>query len=110
MAQRTQVILEDDLDGGTAEETVSFGLDGRAYEIDLSARNAKKMRQVLTPYIDAGRRVGRVPRQSGTSRSGTGSGSGNAAQIRAWAVEAGYEVSARGRVSADLVAAYEAAH
>ena len=88
MAQRVQVLVTDDLDGGTADETLSFGLDGRAYEIDLNAKNAAKVRKLLASYIAAGRRVGRVPRQTGFGRSASSSGLGNAAAVRAWATGA----------------------
>ena len=46
MAKRVQVVLEDDVDGSPADETVSFGLDGVSYEIDLSAANASRVAQV----------------------------------------------------------------
>lgn len=62
MAQRVQVILEDDLDGGSADETVTFALDGVAYEIDLKSDNAEKLRSLLAPYVDKGRKQsGRSP-------------------------------------------------
>lgn len=56
MAQRVQVILEDDLDGGSADETVTFALDGVAYEIDLKSDNAEKLRGLLAPYVEKGRK------------------------------------------------------
>lgn len=107
MARKIQVMLEDDLSGGEADETVSFALDGVSYEIDLSSRNADKLRHALQPYVDAGRKSNRS-RKSGT-RS-TGKATGKAGEIRAWAEANGVPVSARGRVSADVVAQYEAAH
>jgi hypothetical protein len=57
MAQRVQTLLIDDLDGGVAEGTVRFGLDGAEYEIDLSAGHAKELRDALARYVDAARRV-----------------------------------------------------
>ena len=57
MAQKVQVVLEDDLDGGTADETVVFGLDGTSYEIDLTKKNAAKLRDALAPWVAAGRRT-----------------------------------------------------
>src|SRR5689334_12307062 len=60
MVRRVQVHLTGDLDGSSADETVMFGLDGPAYEIDLSKKNAAKLRATLTSYIDAGRKAGRV--------------------------------------------------
>jgi hypothetical protein len=59
VARRTIQVLTDDLDGGEAEETVKFGLDGVQYEIDLSSGNAAKIRDVLSPYVGAGRKIGR---------------------------------------------------
>ena len=56
MAQRTQVLLIDDLDGSSADETVAFGLDGSAYEIDLSANNADQFRKSLASYVANGRK------------------------------------------------------
>src|SRR5919199_5694831 len=51
--------LVDDLDGGDADETVKFALDGIQYEIDLSEKNATKLREILAPYVAAGSRVAR---------------------------------------------------
>ena len=58
MAQKVQVVLVDDIDGGSADETVSFSLDGAAYEIDLSAANAAALREAFAPYVGTARRVG----------------------------------------------------
>jgi hypothetical protein len=105
MAQRVQVVLEDDLDGGKADETVTFALDGTAYEIDLSKKNAAKLRDSLAQYVGAGRRVaGR--RASGGRGRGRGRSGSDSADIRAWAKDNGYEVSERGRISAEIRAAY----
>jgi hypothetical protein len=105
MAQRTRIELFDDIDDGPADETVFFGVDGKDYEIDLSEKNAKALRSVLQPYVNAGRRAS----GGGTKRRKSG-GSGNAGDIRAWAISQGLGVSARGRVSAEIRAAYEQAH
>lgn len=106
MAQRVTVVLEDDMDGSTADETVMFGLDGVNYEVDLSAKNAAKLRDALAKYVTVGRRTpARGRRAAGRGRS---SGS-NAADIRQWARANGHDVSERGRVSADIRAAYNAA-
>ncbi len=107
MAQRVHVILEDDLDGSGADETVMFGLDGASYEIDLSAKNAAKLRDALAKYVGAGRRT--TARGRKQAPRGRASGS-DASAIREWARTNGYEVSDRGRVPADVRAAYEAAH
>jgi hypothetical protein len=105
MASKTIVTLEDDLDGGLADETLTFGLDGRQYEIDLSEKNAAKLRKALARYVAAGRRGGRIPNQ----RRSTGGSDGNAAVIREWAKASGYEVSDRGRISFEIREAYVAA-
>jgi hypothetical protein len=78
MASKATVIIEDDLDGSEADETLTFGLDGRSYEIDLSEKNAAKLRKVMAQYVAAGRPAGRIPHQ----RRSTGGSDGNAAVIR----------------------------
>lgn len=98
MAQKVEVVLIDDLDGSEAAETVSFGLDGGHYEIDLSAAHTKELRKQMKAYIGKARAVGSpAPRQE-------------AADIRRWAKEKGYEVSERGRIHGDIVQAYRNAH
>jgi hypothetical protein len=105
MARRTIVQLEDDLTGGEAAETVTFGLDGRSFELDLNQPNAQELRELLAPYIAAGRSL----RTRGAARrSGASSDEVDPATIRAWAVANGYAVSSRGRVSQELRAAYKA--
>ena len=108
MAQRVHVILEDDLDGSSADETVMFGLDGVNYEIDLSAKNAAKLRDVLAKYVGVARKVQARGRRAAGGRS-RGAAT-NASDIREWARANGYEVSDRGRVPAEVKAAYDAAH
>ncbi|MFI8854738.1 Lsr2 family protein [Streptomyces sp. 891-h] len=111
MAQKVQVLLVDDLDGGEADETVTFALDGKAYEIDLTTANADKLRSALEPYLKNGRRTGGRSSRGKGSRSGSGSGSSqDTAKIRAWAKEQGYEVNDRGRVPASIREAYEKAN
>lgn len=110
MAQKVQVLLVDDLDGGTADETVSFSLDGISYEIDLSAANAAKMRDVFAGYVGTARRVGgRSAGGRGRAR-GAAARSGRTAEIRTWARDNGYKVSERGRIPAEIVEAYDKAH
>ena len=108
MARRTVVMLTDDLDGSEATETVRFGLDGRDYEVDLSKRNAKSLRDGLKRYVEVGRKTG----GRRTSRSGTGAGSdrGQLSAMRVWARQQGMEVSERGRISARVQEAYNKAH
>lgn len=110
MAQKVQVLLVDDLDGGEADETVTFALDGKTYEIDLTTANADKLRGLLEAYVKGGRRTGgRSSGGRGKARPATG-GSQDTAQIRAWAKENGYEVNDRGRVPASIREAYEKAN
>ncbi|UGY92202.1 histone-like nucleoid-structuring protein Lsr2 [Streptomyces gobiensis] len=109
MAQKVQVLLVDDLDGGEADETVTFALDGKSYEIDLTTANADKLREALADFVKAGRRTGRVSRGKGRAAAASG-GSQDTAKIRAWARENGYEVNDRGRVPAEIREAYEKAN
>jgi hypothetical protein len=112
MAQKVQVILVDDVDGGEADETVSFALDGISYEIDVSAANAEAIREALSPWVEHARRVG--GRATGRGRSAAKSRPAaervDMSDVRAWARDHGYQVSDRGRVSSEVRAAYEAAH
>ncbi len=110
MAQKVQVILVDDLDGGAADETVTFSLDGVSYEIDLTTANAAAMRDALAPYVGHGRRIGSSRRAPSRSSRGTNSGPGNPAEVRDWAKAQGITVNERGRISAELKAQYDTAH
>lgn len=108
MAQKIHITLVDDIDHSTADENVTFGLDGINYEIDLSAENAKSLRDALATYVGAGRRVGgRAVRGRGPAAA-TKAGS-DVAQIRAWARDNGYTVHERGRIQAEIRDAYHAA-
>lgn len=98
-----EVILEDDIDGGTATETVSFSLDGVTYEIDLNADNAAELRTSLDSYVDAGRKVSGRRRRTAAGKT---SRREELAKIREWARKSGYEVGDRGRVSASIREAY----
>ncbi|NAZ84257.1 Lsr2 family protein [Kineococcus sp. R8] len=107
MAQRTTVVLTDDVDGGEASETVQFGIEGVQYEIDLNADNAEKLRRAVSLYVEHGRRVGgRRSSAPGGTGGGTaapaGDGVDNAA-VRAWAREQGIEVSDRGRIKSEVI-------
>lgn len=106
MAQKVKVLLIDDIDGTDAVETVSFGLDGVQYEIDLNQTNAAKLRDDLATWVGHARRAGGRRK---TGRTG-GSRSSDASKIRVWARENGFEVSDRGRVPAEVKEAYERAH
>ena len=118
MAQKVTVQLVDDINGGAADETVSFSLDGTAYEIDLSTKNATSFRDSLAQYTGTARRVGsRSTGGRGSGRSGRsgdrrrrGSGDNRTAEIRQWARSNGQKVNERGRIPASVVEAYEKAH
>jgi Lsr2 len=111
MAQKVQVILVDDVDGGEAEESVAFGLDGVSYEIDLSSANAARLRDSLSEWVGHARKVGaRSSGRSRAARSGSRSGRTDLGEVRAWARKHGYQVSDRGRVSAEVMGAYERAN
>lgn len=109
MAQKVTVLLVDDLDGGPADETVSFSLDGVSYEIDLSTKNAATFRESLAQYVGTARRVGGRASGRGAGRRRTG-GDNRTAQIREWARANGHKVSERGRIPATIVESYEKAH
>jgi hypothetical protein len=111
MAQKVQVLLVDDLDGGEASETVGFALDGSNYEIDLSGKNATELRDAFAKYVAAARKVGRSTSSSGRSgRRGSGTGTAmdreQAAAIRSWAKKQGLKVSDRGRIPATIIEQY----
>ncbi|SFS57093.1 histone-like nucleoid-structuring protein Lsr2 [Saccharopolyspora flava] len=119
MAQKVTVTLVDDLDGGQADETVEFGLDGVSYQIDLSADNAGDLREALANYVSNARRAGGRkkpgPRPGSASRSTAGGGSTSADReqnqaIREWARKRGLKVSDRGRIPADIVEQYHQAN
>src|SRR5512135_569629 len=107
MAQKVQVLLTDDLDGGDADETVAFALDGVSYEIDLSTANAEALREALATYVEAARRVGgRASRRQAGLKKRPAAARADLSEVRAWARENGYQVSDRGRVSEEIKAAY----
>ncbi|WP_167097228.1 histone-like nucleoid-structuring protein Lsr2 [Mycobacterium sp. DL592] len=112
MAKKVTVTLVDDFDGeGAADETVEFSLDGVSYEIDLSAKNAQKLRNELKPWVEAGRRVGgrRRGRSGPPGRGRASIDREQSAAIRDWARRNGHKVSTRGRIPADIIDAFHAA-
>lgn len=114
MAQRTEIIVTDDLSGDTLAdgqgETVAFALDNVSYEIDLSKENADTLRDDFKRYVEAARKVGRATSpKSRTAARGTGSSGVDLAAVRTWARENDIEVSDRGRVAASVIDAYQAA-
>lgn len=111
MAKQIQEILIDDLDGGEANETVSFAIDGSSYEIDLSEGNAKKLRAALSPFVKSARKSGPAVARRRGGRGGSRQMSRElSSEIRAWAKQHGLQVSERGRIAKTIVDKYEAAH
>jgi hypothetical protein len=106
MGQRVTVELQDDLDGGPADETLRFGLGGTDYEIDLSKKNASRFRRQIAPYIEHARKAGRAQRRRPTRTASSRDRSGD---IRAWTKDHGITVSERGRIPASVIEQYEAA-
>src|SRR3954469_19005526 len=109
MAQKTIVQLIDDIDQGAAEETVTFALDGTSYEIDLSAKNAGKLRDALSVYIANARRSGRAAARAASSSRRGRAGRGDREQtqaIREWARKNGFKVGEKGRIPATVLEAY----
>lgn len=114
MAKETIVQLTDDLDGGEAAEELTFALRGVEYEIDLSAKNVAALEKALAKFVNAGRRVSRTSTTNRKARTPRGRKETNGAKqdvsaIRTWARDNGYEISNRGRISAGIREAYEAA-
>jgi len=108
MAQKVHIVLEDDLDGSDATQTVTFGLDGTSYEIDLNDKHAAALRDALATYVGHGRKVGGARRGR---RSSASSASGHSAkEIRDWARSNGHKVPERGRIPGDVREAFEAAN
>lgn len=112
MVKKVTITLVDDFDGeAPADETVEFALDGVSYAIDLSSKNATKLRGDLKQWVEAGRRVGgrRRGRAAGSGRGRAAIDREQSAAIREWARRNGHNVSTRGRISADVIDAYHAA-
>lgn len=113
MAKKVQVLLIDDLDGGEADETITFGVDGVDYEIDLSNENAGSLREAIDKFVASGRRIGTPRGTRGTqraSRRGRGGEGPDPKVVRQWAKENGIEVTERGRVPHAVAEQYKQAH
>ena len=112
MAKRTIHMLVDDLDGGDAEETVTFALDGVQYEIDLSKKNAGKLRDALSRYVAAGTKLGRggvsPTRREGRRGAAPVANRDQNKAIREWAQAKGIAVSDRGRIKQEIVDQFNA--
>lgn len=108
MAQKVEILLVDDLDQTEAQETITFGLDGHGYEIDLNKKNAEKLRKALAPFVDNARRTtSKVSRRQSKGSSANGV---SPKEIRMWAQQNGMECPDRGRIPAEVSEAYHAAH
>ncbi|MEU0479718.1 Lsr2 family protein [Streptosporangium sp. NPDC006013] len=107
MARQQVVTFTDDITGKRADETVSFGLDGTAYEIDLSTKNATKLREALKPFQSAARKASTSLGRKGRAK-GSGGSRERSAEIRAWAKSHGIEVSERGRIGGKVAEAFAA--
>lgn len=110
MAQKIQTVITDDLDGGTADGTVRFGLDGTDYAIDLNATHAQELRSKLAAYVQAGRKATGPGRRSVRRRASTRAAGGpDTAEVREWAKAQGIEVKDRGRIAAELMVKFQSA-
>lgn len=110
MAKKTVVFLEDDIDGSEAKETIFFSLDGSEYEIDLNEGHANELREALVPFTNAGRKVAGGRGRPAARTKSSSHGGPDAKAVRVWAAENGIQVNTRGRIQADVVERYEAAH
>ena len=110
MATRTEVVLVDDLDGETpASTTVTFSLDKTEYELDLSDENAAAMREALSRYVKAARKISSSGDRRAAEPAKPAYSGVDPAAVRAWAAGQGIKVSPRGRIKADVVEQYRAA-
>ncbi|MFC9999032.1 Lsr2 family protein [Nocardia sp. NPDC127526] len=110
MAKKVTVTLVDDYDGQSkADETVYFSIDGMDYEIDLSIKNAGKLRESLEPWTEKARKVGRSKRKVAGGRTRPAVDREESTAIREWARAQGHQVSSRGRIPAEIVDAYQRA-
>ena len=112
MAQKQYTVLEDDIDGGEATETVSFGYKGKSYIIDLNAKNAAAFEKAVDKFVKAARHEAvstraRAARGSGARRSGA---KADVNAVRVWAAANGHAISTRGRIPGGIMAAYKAAN
>jgi hypothetical protein len=106
MAQQIQTLFIDDIDGGPAEGTVRFGLDGTDYEIDLSSAHSEELHKVLAAYVTHARKAGGTARRGPRGRHG---GAPDTRKVREWARAEGIDIKERGRVPAEVIEKYKAA-
>jgi hypothetical protein len=107
MAQQIQTLFIDDIDGGPAEGTVRFGLDGTDYEIDLSAAHNEELHEVLAGYVTHARKAAGTARRAPRGRRGPDAL--DTRKVREWAKGQGIDVKERGRVPAEVIEKYQAA-
>ena len=111
MAQRVQVLLEDDIDGSEATATVQFGLDGTTYEIDLSDKNSAALRKALAKFVEHGRKVSKGRPTTSGSKGKANTGGPKPDVVREWAKGHGFEnLPERGRIPQEVQEAYDKAH
>lgn len=111
VAQKVNIVIIDDINGEEGAETISFGLGNQSYEIDLNPENTAALREVLRPYIEAGRKKVSSTRRKGATSSAVPTLSGKRSEsdeIRKWAIGKGYTVAGRGRIPAHIKSAYAA--
>lgn len=106
MAQQIKTLFIDDIDGGAADGTIRFGLDGTDYEIDLSAAHNEELHQVLAKYVSHARKAGSTTRRA--SRGRRSADAIDTHKVREWARAQSIDVKDRGRVPADIVEKYKA--
>lgn len=109
VAQKTVVELVDDIDGGRADETVAFAIDGVEFLIDLSRENAARLRDSLAQYVGHARRTDGRKARNGTARRFGPARLDNQA-IREWARSQGENIAERGRIPQALVTKFQEAH
>jgi Lsr2 len=111
MAQKIQTLYVDDLDGSAAEGTVTFGLEGSTYEIDLNAEHRAALRDMMSTYIQAGRKISGAGRGRTAGRGSQRSGDRpDAKQVREWAKENGMTINDRGRIPEEFMVKFQSAH
>jgi Lsr2 len=107
MAQKIRTLFIDDIDGGEADGTVRFGLDGTEYEIDLNAKHSEELHAALANYVAHARKAGGPARR--TARGRRAAQAVDTGKVRKWAKDNGYDIKERGRIPAEILAKYQAA-
>jgi hypothetical protein len=108
MAQKIQTLFIDDIDGGEAEGTVRFGLDGTEYEIDLNSKHSEELHAALANYVAHARKAGGSARRAARGRRAAAQ-TVDTGKVREWAKDNGYDIKERGRVPAEILDKYQAA-